>query len=110
MGWSCAKDADDTMQKWTAACIAQTGSQNVYKAGGQTYFWDISRTEHDDGAITGTILRMEGNGDINGVNHAYRAGTFRINGDGTIARAPAFLKAAAQRARHAHDLELKETA
>ncbi len=90
MGWSCRADAAETMHKWTAACVAQTGSQNVYRVGGREYFWDVSRTEHDDGAITGTIIVItEKRPD--GSSLGRRVGSFRINGDGTVRRAPRFL-------------------
>jgi hypothetical protein len=93
MGWSCRADAHETMQKWTAACVAQTGSQNEFDADGVRYFWELSRTEHDDGAITGTIMRVtEKRPD--GSMMAVKCGSFRINPDGTIGRAPAFLRSA----------------
>ncbi len=93
MGWSCATDANETMKKWTAACVAQTGSQNVYVVKGQKYMWEISETEHADGAITGTIFKMltvkpDGSGTVR------QTGSFRIEPDGSVGRAPAFLKAA----------------
>jgi hypothetical protein len=95
MGWSCRADAGRTMRKWIDACVAQTGSQNNYTANGQGYFWEVSRTEHRDGAITGTIWRHVPGPDPARV-YCRKAGSFRIDGDGTIARAPAFLKQAAQ--------------
>ena len=58
MGWSARAEACDTMEKWTTACVAQTGSQNEFVVDGTTYFWELSRTEHDDGAITGAIVRV----------------------------------------------------
>ena len=91
MGWSCAATAAETMDRWTAACIAQTGSQNTYRVGRNSYFWETSSTEHYDGAITGTIWKH-----VPGPNpdslYCRRAGSFRINPNGTVARAPAFLK------------------
>lgn len=93
MGWSCAAAAGDTMDKWTAACRAQTGSSNTFKVDGQEFFFEQSNREHDDGAITGTIWLMltkkpDGSGTVR------KAGTFRIEGDGSVKRAPAFLKKA----------------
>jgi hypothetical protein len=90
MGWSCRADAARTMAKWTAACEAQTGSQNVFEVDGASYFWELSRTEHHDGAITGSIqktVRREGDR-----MWCRKVGTFRIEGDGTVTRAPKFLK------------------
>ena len=92
MGWSCRADAGRTMEAWTKACIAQTGSQNRYVVKGVGYFWETSRIEHRDGAITGTVWReLPSEGDK---LYCRKAGSFRINPDGTVARAPAFLKAA----------------
>lgn len=82
MGWSCRKDAGDTMDRWTEFCVKQTGSQNTYESRGSKYFWEASRTEHADGAITGTVFKMVDE------NRCKRAGSFRINGDGTVARYP----------------------
>lgn len=86
MGWSCRVEAGDTMDKVQAACIAQTGSANTWTDGQRTYFLEASRTEHADGAITGTVFRMLGD------SMAQRSGSFRIDGDGTMARIPASLK------------------
>lgn len=80
------------MDAWTRTCVAQTGSQNEFEIRGQRYFWEISRKEHADGAITGTIYRML---PVAGDKHmCLPAGSFRINGDGTVKRGPALLKAA----------------
>ena len=98
MGWSCRADAAKTAEKWAAACVAQTGSQNVFRTKGRTYFWENSRKEYDDGAITGSVFRMLGNGEINGTNPCVKSGSFRIEGDGTVARAPKFLKDATKEA------------
>jgi len=94
MGWSCRADAAVTMESWTAACVAQTGSPNVFRVNGREYFWEVSSVEHDDGAITGTIVRVEGPGSTPDSTACRSAGSFRINGDGTVARAPRFLKLA----------------
>jgi hypothetical protein len=80
------------MNHWTRACVAQTGSQNTFDQNGRKYFWELSRREHDDGAITGTIF------ELTMWNEARRVGSFRINGDGSVARAPRFLREAADEA------------
>lgn len=87
MGWSYAKAAGDVMDRWTKACIANSGSQNKWSVKGETYFFETTCTDHEDGAICGSIWRYLPDGE-----HVRRSGTFRINGDGTIARAPKFLK------------------
>lgn len=94
MGWSCRADAARTMEAWTAACVSQTGSQNTYRVDGAEFFWEVSRTEHSDGAITGMIVKVVGPGSTPDSTMCRRVGTFRINGDGTVARAPRFLKLA----------------
>jgi hypothetical protein len=92
MGWSCRKEAGDVVQAWTEACVAQTDSQNTFVPNGDVkYFWETSHREYGDGAITGTIWKFLPNG------FCRRSGTFRIEGDGTITRAPKWLKDAAIR-------------
>jgi len=105
MGWSCRQDAGRVMDVWTAACVAQTGSQNTYTMKGAEFFWEVSRTEHADGAITGSILKTVRKPTVDELakepylaGWSVRAGTFRIEGDGTVARAPKFLKDVAKRA------------
>lgn len=88
MGWSCSKAASEVMTKISNACIAQTGSQNTFKVKNTEFFFEASRKEHYDGAITGSIVKMLPN------NMCRKAGSFKINGDGTIERAPKFMKKA----------------
>lgn len=90
MGWSCRADASRTMDKVTAACVKQTDMQNTFEVGGSKYFYDISRTEHNDGAITGTVFKFLPDGE-----HCRKSGSFRIEGDGTFSRGPAWMKQAA---------------
>jgi hypothetical protein len=91
MGWSCNAAAAGVLECWTAACRAATGMSNVYTVGATRYFFEVSRTEHPDGAITGTVLRETSRqGDT---SQCVRAGSFRIEGDGCVTRAPGHLKA-----------------
>lgn len=90
MGWSCRADAGKVLAKFEEACRKSTGSSNTYKAFGKRYFFEVSGVEHADGAITGSIHRFVDKG------RCVRSGSFRIEGDGTITRAPAFLKKAAK--------------
>lgn len=78
-------------------------SQNTFVVNGVEFFWEVSRTEHDDGAITGSVyktVRKPTTEDL--ANDPYcagwlvKAGSFRINPDGSIARVPKFLKDAAK--------------
>lgn len=87
MGWSYAQAAGKVMDRWTKACLANSGSQNQWSVKGETYFFETTCADHEDGAICGSIWRF-----LPDEIHVRRSGTFRINGNGTIARAPKFLK------------------
>ena len=94
MGWSCRKSAGDVYALWREACVASSGSSNVWQGeNGDWYFEETSRVEHDDGAITGTILKFV-DGDPRGKasSRAKRVSSFRIDGDGLMRRAPKFFK------------------
>lgn len=86
MGWSCNRDAGLTLDALKRFCVQQNGSSNTYTSKGTTYFFEISRNEHSDGAITGTIWKIQPDG------MCRRSGSLRIEGDGTISRGPAILK------------------
>ena len=60
------------------------GVQCAYESNGFRYIIEQSRTEHRDGAITGTIWRS-----CIHENAYRRGGSFRVEGDGSITRAPA---------------------
>lgn len=92
MGWSCSAAANEVLKRWTAACRAQTGSQNEFVVNGRKYFWDITRTEWEDGSITGSVLLTLNAKSTDGSFFCRKIGSFRINGDGTVARAPTFLR------------------
>jgi len=82
MGWSCRADAMNTMREWEKVCRFTTASSNCYEVNGQRYFFETSRTEHDDGAITGSVWKMLPDG------RARKSGGFRIEGDGAVKRYP----------------------
>ena len=92
MGWSCRAEAAATMEKWSNKCRANSGSSNVWGDRKGWYMFEASRVEHADGAITGTIMKFIGNPMGQDSCPASRVGSFRINPDGTIAKAPLFLK------------------
>jgi hypothetical protein len=83
------------MDRWTAACRAQTGQSNVFENKGKSYFWEDDGREHDDGAITGCVYLMLPNG------NAREVSKFRIDGDGEVSSAPHFLRQAVSPARKA---------
>ena len=103
MGWSCSRDAGRVTDRWTAACRESTGAQNTYTVDGETYFWELSNREHNDGSITGTIHRnlkvgepLHGGKLVEpGTTFCRKVASFKIAGDGTVVRAPKFLKGAA---------------
>lgn len=80
MGWSCAAIAADTLNRLSAKCRESSGSSNVWESGGVRFFFEPSRVEHGDGAITGSIWRMLPD------NMARRVGSFRIEADGRLSR------------------------
>lgn len=88
MGWSCNMAAGYALDRVKDACVSSTGSSNVWEERGQRYFFETSRTEHRDGAITGSVWRSVSE------TTCRRAGAFRIEGDGRISRGPAFMRRA----------------
>lgn len=56
-------------------------SSNTFERRGETYFYEESRTDYDDGRITGSVYRMIG-------DRCRRVGGVRIEGDGRITRFP----------------------
>ena len=97
MGWSCTQKAGTTTDAWAAACVKSTGSSNVWEVSVSNravrYFYEISDTEHADGAITGKIWKFVGKDRCKPVS------AFRVEPDGRVSRAPKWLKEAAKGAR-----------
>jgi hypothetical protein len=83
MGYSCRADAYNTIAKFNGG----QGSSNRWVYKGNHYFWERGR-EQRDGAITGSIYLMIGD------TFAKKVGSFRIDPDGTIAKAPYGMKQA----------------
>lgn len=83
MGYSCSTAASEKLDQINAHCVRSTGMSNVWKNDkGVKYFHQMSRTEHDCGKITGTIMRCISE------THIVSAGGFCISGDGEIVRFP----------------------
>jgi hypothetical protein len=82
VGYSCTALASSTLDALQER-FRHDGSGNTYSTdGGRTrFFWERGR-EQPDGAMTGTIIRWLDNED------ARRAGSYRIDPDGTIVRFP----------------------
>lgn len=114
MGYSYTAAAGKTEELWSQACRAQTGSQNTFyprvsrdgtiNTDGPAYFYERGR-ENDDGAITGSVYKFTGSSNSIVTGTARKVGTYKINPDGTVERAPAFLKAASA----ARDKYIRET-
>jgi len=94
MGWSCRADAGNVLNAWQDVCHTQTGATNVYETTRGRYMFEVSHTEHDDGSITGTILKFIVGGRYDG--RVKSSGSFRIAGDGSIVRGPKILKTVAK--------------
>ena len=100
MGWSHSAKAGKVLEAWQNACANSTGTSNTWKDNGKEFFFETSNKEHSDGAITGSIQRLENSGSDDCRRFAYPNGSFRIEGDGTISRAPAFLKKCCEFQKH----------
>lgn len=100
MGWSANAAACFALDYISETVSLPLGSQNALPGGG---FWETSRTEHDDGAITGTVWRPVG------PDRVRRAGSFRIEGDGTVTRFPRLDAATRKAAKIAADARYART-
>jgi hypothetical protein len=96
MGWSCAAKAAHVRDAVEAILKAEYGieTSNGMPGGG---FWENSRREHADGAITGTVWRPLTAAEIEKSKITWphikdwdgrvqKAGSFKVTGDGKIAR------------------------
>jgi hypothetical protein len=94
MGWSCSKAASDTLQPLWDYCVRSNNNGNTWRGpGGVEFFAETSRREYDDGAITGHIVEL-GPAKPDGARYGRKVGSFRVNGDGTIARMPRVMRLA----------------
>ena len=94
MGYSFSTKAGHVLDAWQDACHALSGCSNVYTTPKGKYFFQVTRKEHYDGAITGTLMKY-----LPGTNLVKPGGSFRIEGDGEVTRGPKILKSAAKNAR-----------
>ena len=107
MGYSCNTISmlvyDEMIVQLQGASSEEQGSQNEWNVQGVRYFAEIGR-EQRDGAVTGTIWRFMADG-----VHVHKAGSFRINPGGTVARWPSSTKAQRWTAQQAGQGEYQET-
>jgi len=90
MGYSCTADAMDTLGQLNEKIKARFKTSNMFTINGVNYFYEIGR-EQPSGAITGSLWKTHGDM-MADKQPAYRAGTFKINADGTWARKPIPMK------------------
>lgn len=90
MGWSCTRMAGDRLRAISNACIAQTGSQNVFKVGEDTYFFETGR-ERPDGAITGQVWKNLPE-EPGKPQMAKKSCSFRIEPDGSMNVGPKWMR------------------
>lgn len=81
MGYGCAKAASDSL-KAVAVLFGDESSNGIKFPDGSKGFFEASRTEHADGAITGTVFVLTCD------NRARKKGSFKVEGNGTISRFP----------------------
>lgn len=59
MGWSCRKEASDTLKVLEDNAFNQTGISNVFFGeNGKKYMFEVSNKEHADGKIGVEILQF----------------------------------------------------
>ena len=93
MGWSCALEAGNTMNYLREKLRGPLNLVFSWESRGEVYFLDPSSKEHQDGAITGKVLRVKNETlFFNGSLTAEPVNSFRIEPDGTLSRGPATVK------------------
>ena len=88
MGKSYTREAHDVFDAWREVCLASTNTSNSYEAQGHRYFIELSRQQHADCRITGTVWRLVSRNDETGVGTCEKAGSFRIEPNGEVTRYP----------------------
>jgi hypothetical protein len=83
MGYSCTVEAGNMLAVIEKMCGAIENKDHVLRIDGKKYFFERGK-EQADGAVTGTLMVMLDD------NYCRKAGSVRINPDGTIARFPKF--------------------
>ena len=85
-----SKNANKILAVWMDACHANyPAAYNDWIVGNRHYIWALSNKEYADGAVTGTIMRLC-------IGGPKPSSSFRIDGDGTVVRAPSFLRKASR--------------
>lgn len=91
MGWSCAAKASLVEHALSTILKEKHGVEgsNGLPGGG---FWEISRKEHADGSITGTVWKSVPAPAGKTGKYVNKAGSFKITGEGKIVRFPGLPK------------------
>jgi len=84
-----SNNAAKILTVWTDASMENSKQTNAYHAKGKDYIWQTSDTVYADGAVSGTIFCC-------GQDGKKPVSSFRIDGDGTVVRAPTFLRNASK--------------
>ena len=92
MGKTYTREANEVFTEWLAICKASTGIGNVYEVDGNRYTLELSRKQHEDCAVTGSVWRLLSRNEETGVSTCTKAGSFRIDADGEVARYPVGLR------------------
>ena len=92
MGKSYTMEAHEVFDAWREVCLASTGSSNSYEVEGSKYFMELTRRQHEDCRITGTVWRLVSRNDETGVSSCEAVGSFRISADGEVVRYPVGLR------------------
>jgi hypothetical protein len=95
MGYSCTASAGNALDFIMDMVTDPNGSSNSWTHEGTGYFFEMGR-EHEDGAVTGTVMRMVGE------NACRPAGSVRIAPDGKVVRFPHIPSGVRGNARAAH--------
>ena len=80
MGWSCSAVASNIMDELSEKSFKKSGLQNVYEHKGNWFMWEVSRKEHEDGSITGSIHKFVEDPRGKDRTSARRVGNFKIDG------------------------------
>jgi len=84
MGWSCNAAASLTLTAIGTLMSASgaKGSNSIMAGNQEIGFWETSRVEHNDGAITGSVYVHVDE------RHCRKVGGFRIEPNGKVTRFP----------------------
>jgi hypothetical protein len=83
MGWSCSAKASFFMEALSQVSGLPSSNEISNAKGEAIGFYEQSSREHADGAITGSVWKY-----VDAEKRVRKAGSFRIDGDGSVDRFP----------------------